>query len=89
MPTLQWAVVKRQHRSPSRGTKARWILVLAGFVSGLVLWAAGIHAGIVIAGVSAIGFVVAAWLDVGPQGGHVHDDGMISRGVPETPHLPN
>jgi hypothetical protein len=64
-----------------------WFLLIAGLVAGLALWVAGVQFGIVIAAVSALGFVIAAWVDVGPQGGHAHDDGMVGRGVPPAPRI--
>jgi len=90
LATLQFIVVRHRHRhSAWRGTRVLWTLVAVGLVGGLVLWAAGIAFGIVIAALGAVGFVVAARLDVGPRGGHMHDDGMIGRGMPEAPRFPN
>jgi len=34
-----------------------------------------------------IGFVVAAWLDLRPEGGDVHDTGLAAYGVAEPPRI--
>ncbi|TME28589.1 MAG: hypothetical protein E6I75_23460 [Chloroflexi bacterium] len=59
----------------------RWRLAAIAFVAGLALWLVGITWGIALAGASLLAAIVLAWVDVAPRGGHVHDDGMVSRGV--------
>lgn len=57
------------------------------FAVGIFLWLLGISWGIALAGLAALGFVVAAWWDVRPQGGHVHDTGLSAYGVADSPQI--
>ena len=63
------------------------MLVGAVFIAGVILWLAGITWGAALPGLALIGFVVAAWLDVRPEGGHVHDTGLSAYGVAEPPWI--
>ncbi len=64
-----------------------WALVIALFVGGLALWTLGIRWAAPLPGVAVLGFVVLAWLEVAPQGGHVHDAGLSAYGVAEVRHV--
>ncbi len=63
------------------------MLVGGVFIAGVILWLGGIRWAAALPGLALIGFVVAAWLDVRPQGGHVHDTGLSAYGVAEPPQV--
>jgi hypothetical protein len=63
------------------------MLVGALFIAGVMLWLVGVSWGAALPGLALIGFVVAAWFDVKPQGGHVHDTGLSAYGVAEAPRI--
>src|SRR5260370_33214777 len=56
--------------------KVWWIILGLVFASGIVLWLGGVAWGAALPGVSLLGFVIRAWLDVRPQGVHVYDTGL-------------
>ena len=64
-----------------------WIVLALVFVIGVALWLLGVAWGAALPGLSLLGFIVRVWLDVRPQGGHVHDTGLLGRGVPEPPRI--
>ncbi len=66
-----------------------WIALALVAVVGLVLWLLGVPWGAALPGISLLGFVVRAWLDVGPIGGHVHDTGLSAYGVSDPPRIDN
>ena len=75
-------------RPAARRTSRFWWIALAlVFVGGVVLWLAGVPWGAALPGISLIGFVVVAWREVAPQGGHVHDTGLTAYGVSEPPRI--
>ncbi len=74
-------------RTRSHASRLRWLLVGAVFIAGVVLWLVGVTWGGALPGLALIGFVVAAWLDVRPEGGHVHDTGLSAYGVAEPPRI--
>jgi len=76
-----------RRRSRSYASRLRWLLVVGVFIAGIILWLAGVTWGAALPGLALIGFVVAAWLDVRPQGGHVHDTGLSAYGVAEPPRI--
>jgi hypothetical protein len=79
------ATQRRWHRI---GTARIWWTALAViFVAGIVLWLFGVAWGAPLPAVSLLGFVVRAWLDTAPQGGHVHDTGLSAYGVSEAPRI--
>lgn len=55
--------------------------VASALLLGIALWVVGVAWGGALAGLGLLGFVAAAWLDVRPQGGHVHDSGLSAYGV--------
>ena len=57
------------------------------FAIGILLWVLGVSWGVALVGLAALGFVAAAWVDVRPQGGHVHDTGLSAYGVSDSPHI--
>ena len=63
----------------------RWTVALAVLTVGLAVWIVGVPWGGALAGLGLLGAVAAAWLDVGPEGWHVHDSGLSAYGVSETP----
>ena len=68
-------------RSHLNASRLRWIAAASALFLGIVLWVVGVRWGGALAGLGLLGFVAAAWLDVGPQGGHVHDSGLSAYGV--------
>ena len=75
-------------RQAARRTSRFWWIALAlVFVGGVALWLAGVPGGAALPGLSLIGFVVVAWREVAPQGGHVHDTGLTAYGVSEPPRI--
>ena len=70
-------------RQALRHTDARvwWAVLALLFVAGIVLWVLGVRWGAALPGLSLLGFIVRAWLDIGPRGGHVHDTGLTAYGV--------
>ncbi len=67
--------------------RAWWIVLALLFVGGILLWLLGVPWGAALPGISLLGSVVRVWLDIRPHGGHVHDTGLIGRGVPEPPRV--
>lgn len=51
-------------------------LAVAGALvfGGFVLWLAGVLWGTLLAAAGTLVFIVAAWIGVQPEGGHVHHD---------------
>ena len=76
-------------RQQPRASNARlwWIVIALVFVVGIVLWLLGVSWGAALPGLSLLGFIVRAWLDIRPKGGHVHDTGLLAYGVPEPPRI--
>jgi hypothetical protein len=70
-----------------RTARLWWIALALLFIGGILLWLLGVTWGAALPGLSLLGFIVRAWLDVKPQGGHVHDTGLIGRGVAEPPRI--
>jgi len=56
-------------------------------VGGLGLWTLGVRWAAPLPALALLGFIVLAWLEVGPQGGHVHDIGLGAYGVAEPPRI--
>jgi len=67
--------------------RGRWLLLIGVFVVGIGVWLFGAGVGIVAAAVALLAMVALAWIDVSPHGGHVHDTGMLGRGVPDPPEF--
>jgi len=80
-------VPKRRRRYRIDTTRIWWTVLAFIFVAGIVLWLFGLMWGVVLPALSLLGFVVRAWLDSGPQGGHIHDTGLLGRGVAEPPRI--
>ena len=79
---------RTRRQQPGASTARLWWIVLALlFVGGIVLWLFGVAWGAALPGLSLLGFIVRAWLDIRPKGGHVHDTGLLGRGVPEPPRI--
>ncbi|TME97827.1 MAG: hypothetical protein E6I52_18740 [Chloroflexi bacterium] len=76
-----------RRRSRGQASRLRWLLVGAVFIAGVILWLLGVTWGGALPGLALVGFVVAAWLDVKPEGGHVHDTGLSAYGVAEPPRI--
>src|SRR3982074_3494344 len=54
-----------QHSGRARPcSRVRWVLVGAMVAVGVLLWVFGVAWGPALAGLSLVGFVIAAWLDV-------------------------
>ena len=77
----------RSHKARASNARMWWIVLALLFVVGIVLRLFGVTWGSVLSGVSLLGFVLRAWLDVGPQGGHVHDTGLTAYGVSDSPRF--
>jgi hypothetical protein len=77
----------RTRHAQADGSRLWWIMLAVLFVGGLVMWSLGVAWGAALPGLSLIGFVVRAWLNVRPVGGHVHDSGLTAYGVSEAPRI--
>jgi hypothetical protein len=81
--------VSDRSRRPRQARTLRygWLLIGVLFVIGLTLLALRVQWAAALPAIALIGAVVLIWIEVAPEGGHVHDTGLSAYGVAEPPRI--